>query len=131
VLEFLYRDLIRIRDAERPECIMYLNGYDFALPSGKPAKYLGIKKGPWLKPVFDEHQINFQDGEAVVRWLVDEFNGMLSRLAGAHTGVVHVKTTGTLGPNEWKDEIHPTKGGFGKVAEEFRKQLVKQFPGTF
>ena len=56
---------------------------------------------------------------------------MLADLAKNHANFVHVKTRNTLSEKEWNDELHPSRAGFKQIAEKFRAQLKKQFPGTF
>ena len=131
-LKFAYLDLIDIRDDCRPTCIIYVHGYDYAIPNGKPARVLGIKVGPWMKPHFDAKGItDLKDARRIVRWLINRFNEMLADLAQDHPKFVHVKTRNTLNENEWNDELHPSRDGFEQVAEKFRSKLKKQFPGTF
>ena len=131
-LRLAYLDLIDLRDDHRPGCRIYVHGYDYAIPNGKPAKVLGIKAGPWLKPHFDDKDIkNLQDARRIIRWLINRFNEMLADLASNHANFVHVKTRNTLSEKEWNDELHPSRAGFKQIAEKFRAQLKKQFPGTF
>jgi len=131
-LKLAYLDLIDIRDDCRPTCIIYVHGYDYAVPNGKPAKVLGIKAGPWMKPHFDAKGItDLKDSRRIVRWLINRFNEMLADLAQSNPKFVHVKTRNTLNESEWNDELHPSRDGFEQIAEKFRSKLEKQFPGTF
>ncbi len=131
-LRFAYLDLIDIRDDCRPTCIIYVHGYDYAVPNGKPAKILGFKVGPWMKPQFDAKGItDLTDARRIVRWLINHFNEMLADLAQNNLNFVHIKTRNTLNENEWNDELHPSRDGFEQIAEKFRSKLEKQFPGTF
>ena len=131
-IRYAYEDLINIRNDVRPDCVIYANGYDYAIPNGKAVKIGPIKAGPWLQPYFLERGITkLSDQKKIIRWIIDEFNSMLSDLETKTDGFVHVRTTGTLKASEWNDELHPKRAGFVKVAEKFRKALRKQFPGTF
>ena len=43
---------------------------------------------------------------------------------------IYVKTQGTLDPlKDWDNELHPTAGGFTKIAMKFIDALSAQFPG--
>ena len=127
-----YVDLLDLRDDVRPDCRIYVHGYDYAIPTGKKAKYLIFKAGPWLKPYLEAMAIQDPvDQRRVVRWLIDRFNEMLDDLARQRSNFVHVKTRRTLKAGEWKDELHPTTQGFKKVADKFAAKLNKQFPGVF
>ena len=131
-LRLAYLDLIDIRDDHNPDCRIYVHGYDYAIPNGKAASFLGLRIGPWMKPHFDARGITeLTDARKIVRWLINQFNDMLADLAQAHPKFVHVKTRNTLTESEWNDELHPSRDGFRQVAEKFRSRLKKQFPGTF
>jgi hypothetical protein len=42
---------------------------------------------------------------------------------------VHIDLRGTLDPDtDWQNEIHPTEGGFKKIAIEFARQLRMKMP---
>ncbi len=126
-LKYAYLELARIRDRNRPGCVIYAHGYDYAIPSGKPAKMWGLKFGPWLKPHFDKHGASAEDGRLIIRWLIDEFNKMLESVADRATDFVHVDHRGTLSATDWNDEIHPKRAAFRKIAENFAKPLRGQF----
>jgi len=131
-LQLAYLDLIDMRDDHRPGCVIYVHGYDYAIPNGRPAKILGLKAGPWLKPHLDEKGItDLKDARRIIRWLIDRFNEMLADLAQNHSQLIHVKTRRTLSDDEWNDELHPSRDGFEQIAEKFRAKLKKQFPATF
>jgi hypothetical protein len=42
-----------------------------------------------------------------------------------------VATPGTLTANDWSNEIHPKRAGFGKIAEKYRPILHRLFPTGF
>ncbi len=132
-LEDAYKELLDLRDDHRPECVVYVHGYDFALPTGKAAKaFPGVTVGPWIQPQMLERGIeDFEDQRKIVRFLVSRFNDVLKDLAEKRDRLVYVKTPGTLADIEWNDELHPSRKGFEKVAKVFRKELKEQFPDTF
>lgn len=130
-LRSAYLDLIHLRNENRPSCRIYVNGYDWAIPSGKGASMWGIKVGPWMKPNLEKKGITDPaDQQSIIRELLQRFQTMLQALA-QQPGFILVSTVGTLAANEWNDEIHPTRKGFEKIAEKFRAALKTQFPQTF
>ncbi len=132
-LKSAYLDLIHLRNEKRPGCVIYIHGYDYAIPSGKGARFMpGIKFGPWMKPSLEEKGIDDEDDQRkIIRHLIDRFNEMLEGIEDSNSKVVWIRTRKTLAANEWNDELHPTRKGFEKIAAKFRKKLHKQLPQTF
>lgn len=131
-LELAYQELIDIRDDVNRNCVIYTHGYDHAIPTGKGVKIGPIRRGPWLKPNLDRRKITDPgDQRKVIRWLIDRFNEMHIRLAAANPKVVFVDCRGTLGNNDWHNEMHPNAVGFRAVAARFAAKLDGQFPGVF
>lgn len=124
-----YRDLLALRDDHSPGCRIYVHGYDYPIPSGKPTRQFGfVLAGPWLRPTFEEHGIDdVAEQRRLIRLLIDEFNDMLAGLAASRRRFVHVDLRGTLKVSQWKDEVHPTSGGFALVAERFADALAHDF----
>jgi hypothetical protein len=130
-LRSAYVDLVHLRDENRPDCRIYIHGYDWAIPTGRGAVLWGIKVGPWMKPFLEQKGITDPgDQKAIIRELLVRFNAMLDGVA-QNPKVVRVETLGTLAENEWNDELHPTRKGFEKIAGKFREKLHEQFPNTF
>jgi hypothetical protein len=131
-LKLAYQELIDIRDDVNEDCMIYTHGYDHAIPTGKGVKIGPIKLGPWLKPYLDRRKINDpMDQRNVIRWLIDSFNEMQIGLAAANPKVVFVDCRGTLGENDWHNELHPHAAGFRSVGALFSAKLDTQFPGVF
>ncbi len=123
-----YRDLIAIRDQHSDQTVIFLHGYDFP-----PVTGIGVcGQGPWLKPSLDfRHVAVGNDQYLVVRTLLEQFQLMLERVAASSKDVIVVQTQETLisdGP-DWQNEIHPSSGGFKKIAEKFKTALAIRFPG--
>ena len=56
---------------------------------------------------------------ACVRYIIDQFSLRLAELQTSYAGrVVLVDSRGTLHPTDWANELHPTAGGFGKIARQ-------------
>ena len=133
-LRSAYLDLVHLRNENRPDCRIYIHGYDWAIPSGKGAVLWGIKVGPWMKKYFVQKFINDPAMQrAIIHELLRRFNEMLDGIAQdpQNLNVVRVETSVTLAENEWNDELNPTRNGFKKIAAKFREKLKLQFPGTF
>lgn len=125
-----YRDLLALRDDHSPDCRVYAHGYDYPPPSGRPTRQFGfVLAGPWIRPTFEDHAItDLGEQQDLLRLLVDAFNDMLAGLAASRRLFVHVDLRGTLAPDQWKDEVHPSRAGFGLVADRFHAALARDFP---
>ncbi|BCT90996.1 hypothetical protein LYSHEL_00200 [Lysobacter helvus] len=122
-----YEDLIELRDGLSPTTHLVFHGYDFAIPDGRGV----CNYGPWLKPTFDLRGFPSQAaGQAVVKVMLQQFQAMLTQLAGAHPKVTCVATQGTLAPqaSSWHNELHPAKTGFETFATKFQQHLKTLFP---
>ena len=126
-----FLDLIAMRDDHCPACHIFVHGYDYPSASGKPTRKFGlVLSGPWILPAFQQHQIlDPQDQTDVLESLIDRFNRTLASLAITARGFVHIDVRNTLTARQWKDEVHPTSGGFATVANHFRIALKREFPG--
>jgi hypothetical protein len=108
-----------------------VHGYDNMVPAPKPVHIVGMPlTGPWLWPALKANGITSpRDQVALGKELVRRFNAMLKDVADKHPlDVVYLDLRGTLGPSDWENEIHPTRGGFRSVAKEFLKQMDKKLP---
>jgi hypothetical protein len=126
VVEAAYMDLVDIRNRYAANCIVFLHAYDFAQPNGKGV--CGI--GPWLKPSLDfRGWTKFSDAAQIVKEVLQEFDKLATRFEQQHTGVVYVRTQGTLAASDWTNELHPNPRGFQKIAGVFLDALRKKFGG--
>ncbi|SAL73660.1 hypothetical protein AWB74_04523 [Caballeronia arvi] len=128
VVESAYLDLIRIRDQFAPRATIFVHAYDFAIPSNIGACHLA---GPWLRPsLVDRGWPDLAPGSLIVKAMLVHFHAMLQRLASDPANdMVLVQTQGTLAPDEWANELHPTGAGFAKIGARFRSALAARFPG--
>ncbi len=127
VVEAGYRDMIAIRDKRSPQTKIFFHGYDFPMPTGKKACFVG----PWLKPSLEgrgieDNQLQYE----VVAVMLSEFAKMLQKVAVESTNVFYVPTQRNLEPTStwWANEIHPSPKGFRKLAEVFKTALQVEFP---
>jgi hypothetical protein len=128
VVRSAYEDLIAIRDQKAPQCPIFIHGYDFAIPTN-----IGVCDdviGPWLHPSLAlRGWTDTTDGTEVVKEFLLQFRNTLIQIAADHENLIYVETQGTLSPNDWANELHPTPEGFDRIAERFLGALRKQFPG--
>lgn len=120
-----------------------VHGYGYPVPDGRG--YLGgawILPGPWLEPGFRRKghfgRSPAQQAQALqanareLRALIDRYNAMVKSLASSLSGVHYVDLRGLLTSDpakaykkDWNDELHPTRAGFRRVADEFAKVLAR------
>lgn len=104
------------------------HGYDYPIPDGRG--FLGgfwFLPGPWLEPGFRGKGFHKRDQNAVMmRSLIDRFNDMLLKVAALKEfkHVICLDLRGTLAAGagykkDWANELHPSNGGFAKVARKF------------
>lgn len=90
-----------------------MHGYDYARD----------KKLAWIGHPMESRSIPEHRRDGVVKVLIDAFNTRLSDLAKKTPGVTYVNLRGTVGPDRWHDEIHPTREAFVDLARKLEKAL--------
>lgn len=82
-----------------------------------------------MKPYMEQSNITSKTEQInVAKWLMQHFDKMLQDLESKTDNFIYVKTAGTLGPEDWGDELHPTSEGFKKIADKFKPDLERLFP---
>ena len=125
-----YLDLIELCAETQPKMEIYAHGYDYPVLLGEPARFVKFRfAGPWILPHFETRGYGGQRSLQleILRYLVDRFNELLEELAQNWPRFHHVDIRGLVG-SDWVDEIHPSRKGAKRVAEEFRKILKTRFP---
>jgi hypothetical protein len=122
-----YRELLDLLADSSQKCKVFVNSYDYVVPSNKPVKLLGIVDvaGPWMLPYFEARKIPAALRSEVVKLLIDGFCAAIDQVAAEPRGVgrlVRVETRGTV-QGDWKDEIHPGRKGAKRVAKAFEDAL--------
>ena len=122
--------LLARRDASRnPAMPVYLHTYDQVTPRFAPA---GAGKGPWLAPALKAYGIPPDDWNAVADELIERLRQLWLGAAGPARNVHVIDTVGTLrradpgtkgNSNDWENEIHPNKHGYGLLGEKWREVL--------
>lgn len=115
-----YEALIQRVHIRAPDVIMLGHGYDYAIPR---------IDGPWigngmmfvgLDPTFHADLC-----QAIIRIMIDAFNNALAGFATTYSNYRYVDLRKSIGKNEWRDELHPTRAGAAKTAARFDKALRK------
>jgi hypothetical protein len=116
-----------------PTAPVFAHGYDYFAPSPEEVRFIGvgISVGPWIFPAMMDAGIG--DGKLqrdIAAVLIDRFNDMLIELQKRHQDdFIYVDLRNTLSiTKDWENEIHPTRDGFKKVADKFRKGVAKALP---
>jgi hypothetical protein len=121
-----YRELLDLLGDAGQETPVFVNSYDYPVPSDRPVKLLGVPvTGPWLLPYFEERGIPPALRTSVSRLLIDGFVAALDAVAAEPRGLgrlIRVETREVVG-TEWKDEIHPNRKGAIRVAATFETAL--------
>lgn len=122
-----YRELLDLLADAGQTCRVFVNSYDYVVPSDRGAELLFVKvSGPWIKPYLEERKIPASLWPDVVALLIDAFVTALEQVAAEPRGVgrlVRVETRGLV-RGDWRDEIHPHGKGSRRVAKAFESALV-------
>lgn len=128
IVKSSYIELINIRNRYAPNLKIVTHTYDYPITTEyrpiKIGKFFTI--GPWLYPVFLKHNVLDPIIQRnIVMFMIDRFANMLSDLHHDYDGFCVVDTRGLLlGTSDWSDEIHPSRSGFKKVAQEIHNNLT-------
>jgi len=114
---------------------LFMHTYALAQPRNSPAKLLKIKKGPWLYPACQWIGIDESLWIEVSRLILGELAATLRslRLPNFHvidtlertTDMVPAEPGSTKNSNDWDNEIHPNRGGYGKLAATWSSTIVQ------
>ncbi|GMU64103.1 MAG: hypothetical protein AMXMBFR36_03770 [Acidobacteriota bacterium] len=122
-----YRELLDMLSDAGQTAKVFVNSYDYVIPSPKGGVYLGPIKvaGPWLQPALEERKVPKPIWADIVRLLIDAFAAAIDQVAAEPRGatrVIRVETRGVVG-TRFRDEIHPDVSGARKVATVFETAL--------
>ncbi|HEX9800322.1 MAG TPA: hypothetical protein VGC00_09160 [Thermoanaerobaculia bacterium] len=122
-----YRELVDLLADAGQGAKLFVNSYDYAIPSRRPVELLGLVKvaGPWLLPALEARGIPRALHAGVVRQLVDGLCAAIDQVAAEPRGagrLVRVETRGVV-RRDYADEIHPNRAGARRVAKAFESAL--------
>lgn len=122
-MELYYRTLIgRIYTYTSPDCYIIMHTYDYAIPDGRGV----LGKAGWLKPALVDARVPEALHQGCVRYLLDEFHEKLRTITMMdEKHLLIVDSLGTLGPDDWANELHPKGKGFKRIAKERWAPLLK------
>lgn len=100
-----------------PGTPVLVHTYDYAVPSGKG--YLGL--GQWLQDPMDSCGVARSLQRRVVELLIDAL--AQAQLVAMTPSFLSIESRGTLAEQEWANELHPTVGGFNKIARRWHTPL--------
>lgn len=142
--EKAYSDLIELIGAKAQamgyKLPVFLHGYDYPWPDGRGFSMFNLV-GPWFHPTFNKKNYPYDEEDdnapaelairrRIVGQFIDSFNLMLAGLEAKYAGTVHyVDLRGTLkSHDEWANELHPKREGFGKLADRINLALHAVLP---
>ncbi|MFG6466250.1 SGNH/GDSL hydrolase family protein [Roseateles sp. BYS87W] len=103
-----------------PGTPVFLHGYDYANPNG--LGFLGF--GQWLQVPMDMCKVPRALQQEVVNHCINTYWTQLEELQKSFPGVVRlVDQRGTLKPEDWANELHPTPAGFRRLANRWKPEL--------
>lgn len=114
------------------ELPVLIHGYDYPFPDGRKVKIAFglVSVGPWMHDSFLKKGYPLKTSgdlaarAAQVRRMIDMLYDMLERLRRRNPNLHVVNLRGVLPKrSDWHDELHPTRKGFERVADEFEKKL--------
>lgn len=128
-IEGAYHELVALRDDYHPAAWIFTHGYDLPIPMDKPIRVGPFKIGPWMKPYMDQKGITAaEDQRQIIHFMLERFGQMLEKIEDMSERFYYVRTQGNLKPDDWLDEIHPTKTGFETMATLIQRAICEEFP---
>jgi lysophospholipase L1-like esterase len=135
-----FDEVIAQRDADiNKDVPLFCHTYAHLMPRNAPAS-MRPPMGPWLYPSVTAYQIPSTDWLNVGTELIDRLAALLRQIIGDlnqpnDRRIYLIETqqalipaqSGTTGPsNDWENEIHPTPGGYRKLAALWRPVIEAQ-----
>jgi len=106
--------------------------YDYPTARNSPARFLGLKLGPWLYKAFTEAQVPKKDWRGISDYLFNKLADKILTLPAQIPDFHVVDTRKTLvrakantvgNSGDWLNEIHPNKNGYKKIARKIEIKL--------
>jgi hypothetical protein len=132
-LDIVADDLLRFMDDLGEHVPIIAHGYDVLTPSNKSVKFDGFRVSPpVLLPAMKAKHIDepaFQ--RAIVKEMIDDFNGVLARMQAVHPlHFLHIDLRGTFTESDFLNEIHLKAAGFKVVAKRFIDAIDNRLPAV-
>jgi len=101
IYKYFFEEISKANSVEK----ILVHGYDYVRADHATI----VTKGGWVNKYMIKKGItNSTDREQLIKYLMDQFNGLLQSLADDFPKVVYIKALEIVGNDEWYDEIHPT-----------------------
>ncbi|MEJ2136439.1 MAG: hypothetical protein P8X86_14510 [Desulfofustis sp.] len=131
LIESVYVELLErvLYYSLNPEVKVVSHNYDFCVPA--PEGYELFDLFPigeaWIYPFLMEKQFtNAAEQQAVIRFMLERFGERLARVEAKYPGKLFIAATqGTLSPNQWRNEIHPSPAGFRKIGSIIHRTIQR------
>ncbi len=133
-----YRKLAAIRDGSElnAQCPLVVHTYDYPTPRDAPALFFGSKiRGPWLYDDLVGKSIPTSLWIPIAERLIDAVAGTITGLGSGRNAIpffTAIDTRNTLvraelgtkkKSGDWRNEIHPDKGGHKKLAAKLQPAI--------
>lgn len=93
---------------------------------GRPGWFGPFRVGPWVqKRLIQKGVMDPQVQWGLINFMMGRFRYHVRRHASLHPCWHHIETTGTLRPDEWGDEMHPTVNGYRKLYGVMENAILK------
>jgi len=123
-MDTYYRKLIGvIYTYTQPGCKVVMHTYDYAIPDGKGV----FGDTAWLKPALVDARVDVGLQQKCIAFLLDSFYAVLKDICSTDPqNLFVVDSRGTLKPQDWANELHPTPAGFAKIASQRWRPVLRQ-----
>ncbi|MDC8759779.1 hypothetical protein [Janthinobacterium fluminis] len=122
-----YQNILHLRNIFCPQVPIVAHCYDYPQISGKGLLWFS----PWILPSLQQIGMPVALHVAAGRYIIDELARLHLALQGADPAQSHyhfIDTRNTLTPVDWSNELHPSRGGFNKLAMKFFPLFQASFP---
>ena len=114
-------EVVQLRNLYSRDSIIFLHTYAYIWPSGDGFELGPIRFKPWVKPFLEAVGVeDLKDQRVITSWLVDQFFRRLQILASQSANIRVIDSRESLPDRrQWENEIHPTRAGFQRIAEDY------------
>ena len=115
-------NMIIIFSEKCPNTKIFMHGYGYAQATGKGAGILWLNvSGPWILPYLLKKGIGEQNGNSLIKELIDAYNNLLADLDGKYTNFIYVDLRNIITVQDWSNELHLKNSAYANVADEIHK----------
>jgi len=137
-----FRTIARLRDgSENALTPIVTHVYDYPTPRNAKAKFLGLKVvGPWLYPALKGNDVPEEFWISLTDYIFESLASAIIELSyqienfhvvsGTRETLVRAQPGTTGEDGDWLNEIHPTAGGYKKLADVIAAEFVPILKGA-